>query len=196
VGVSTSPKQFAGKIERFGKLLNDTKVPLNACGLAGKRIFEASAASAGALGVKPTGKRKLIGARYDFIKGGGGDGGSIVVTYTGPAHLLNNPISPHFIAPSGFGSRSTLAKAGQGIGAVTAFGGSGRGMLTGLKQKGRRNKGGKRALTIGDGVWAYAFHPGTHGKSFFDRAKGLCVNKLPNIYAKSGITDPLRKVFG
>lgn len=196
MGVSTSPKQLAAKLERLGKDLNDPKVALNATGLAGKRIFEASAAAAGALGVKPAGKRKLIGARYDFVREGTGSG-AIIVTYTGPAHLINNPISPHFIGPSAFGSRSTLAKAAEGIGAVSAFGGSGRGMLSGLSQKGRRrNRGpGKRALTIGGELRAYAFHPGTRGKSFFERARELSVKKLPDVYAKSGLTAPLRKVF-
>lgn len=194
MGTSTTGAQFAAKLDRFAKDLNDPRVGLNAAGLAGKRIFEASAVGAGALGVKPKGKRKLIGARYDFVKGAPG-GGAIIVTYTGPAHLINNPIAPHFIAPSGFGSRSTLAKAGQGIGAVTAFGGTGRGQLTGLSRRGRRNKGGKRALTIGDNVRAYAFHPGTGGKSFFQRAEGLCVTRLPNVYAKSAITAPLSRIF-
>lgn len=203
MGVSTSPAQLAAKFEKLGKDLTDPKVPLNAAGLAGKRIFEASAASAGALGIKPSGKRKAIGARYDFVKGEGA--GAIIVTYTGPAHLINNPIARHFIAPKGFGSASARSRLGQGIGALSAFGGSGRGVFAAagagrsFQQRGgrlvsRKRRGGM-ALTIGDDFRGYAFHPGTKGKSFFQRAKELSVKRLPSVYAKSGLTEPLRKAF-
>lgn len=95
MGTSTSGRQLAGKLERFAKDLDDPKLALNATGLAGKRIFEASAAGAGALGSHIKGKRKLIGARYDMAR----DARSVVVTYTGPAHLINNPTAPHRIEP-------------------------------------------------------------------------------------------------
>jgi len=169
--------------------MRDQRVPLNATALHVKRIMESSAAKAGALGNKPAGKRKAIGVRYNVRPP------VALVSYTGPAHLINNPTRQHFIAPSGFGSRSTLAVAGSGIGAVTAFGGSGRGMLSGLSQKGRRRKGGKRALTIGGNVRAYAFHPGTPGKNFFQRARLQAVKTAPAVYGRSGITVPLRRAF-
>lgn len=192
MGTSTSPDQLARKIERLAKGLNDVRIPLNATGLAGKRIFESAAASAGALGKRPAGKRKIVTAGYDLTN----DGRAVVVTYKGPAHLINNPTRPHFIAASAFGSRSVLAGAGRGIGAVTAFGGTGRGMLTGLSQKGRRRaRSGKRALTIGSNLRAYAFHPGTPGKGFYKVARSIAVKRLPAVYAKSGVTQPLKMVF-
>jgi hypothetical protein len=160
MGTSTTGAQFAAKLERLGKDLNDPKVALNATGLAGKRIFEASAAGAGALGVKPKGKRKLVGARYDMGKGAT----SVVVTYTGPAHLINNPTRPHRIEPR-------------------------------RPRGGRSRRRGASALTINGDVRAWANHPGTRGRDFYSKARAICVNKLPNVYAKAGITAPLSRIF-
>ncbi len=194
MGTSTSGAQLGAKFMKLAEGLSDTTIPLNATGLAGKKIFESAAAGTGALGVKPAGKRKAINARYDLMKSAPG-GGAVVIAYIGPARLLNNPTAQHFIAASAFGSRKTLAGAGTGIGAVTAFGGSARGMLTGLKGARRRRKAGKRALTIGGGLFAYAFHPGTPGKQFFQFAEKTAVTKLPSIYARTGLTGPLKKAF-
>ncbi|MFW6091952.1 MAG: hypothetical protein ACODAF_08710 [Actinomycetota bacterium] len=196
MGVSTSPQQLARKVDGFARDLGDTRLALNATGLAVKKIMEGTAASAGALGATPSGKRKGIGVRYD-VRGGTRGSGAVIVAYTGPAHLLNNPTSPHFIAPAGFGSRAALSEVGRGIGAVTAFGGSARGMLgsPGQRGRGRRRRGGKRALTIGDNVRAYAFHPGTSGKRFFQAAKPVAAQTAPRVYARAGLTEPLRRNF-
>lgn len=194
MGTSTSGAQLGAKFMRLAEGLADTTIPLNATGLAGKKIFESAAASKGALGVRPAGKRKAINARYDLMKSAPG-GGAVVIAYIGPAHLLNNPTAQHFIGASAFGSRQTLAGAAAGIGAVTAFGGTGRGMLTGLKGARRRRKSGKRALTIGADLRAYAFHPGTPGKQFFQFARKTSASKLPSIYARTGLTGPLKKAF-
>lgn len=194
MGVSTTPAQLARKIDTLTKGLADAKIPLNETGLAGKKIFQWSAAAKGALGIRPKGKRKPTNARYDLIRSDTG-GGAVVISYTGPAHLLNNPTARHFIAASAFGSRATLARAGEGIGAVTAFGGTGRGMLTGLKGARRRRKTGKRALTIGGDLRAYAFHRGTPGKGFFQVAYKTSAQRLPSVYARKGLTGPLKKAF-
>jgi len=160
MGTSTTGSQVAAKFERFAKDLNDPKVALNATGLAGKRIFEASAAGAGALGVRVKSKRKLVGARYDLSK----DSRSVVVTYTGPAHLVNNPTKPHRIEPR--------------------------------RPRGRRSRRrGATALTINGDVRMWANHPGTKGKHFYEKARAICVERLPNIYAKAGITQPLSRIF-
>jgi hypothetical protein len=95
MGTSTTSKQFAAKIDRFAKELRDQKGALNQTGMAGKRIFQQSAASAGVLGSTIAGKRKAIGARYDITRGGRG----VIVSYTGPAHLVNNPTKAHRIEP-------------------------------------------------------------------------------------------------
>lgn len=193
MGTSTSGSALGRKFMALAEGLGDTSVPLNATALHVKRIMEQSAASAGALGNKPAGKRKAIGVRYD-IRGGKGSGQALIA-YVGPAHLINNPTSRHFIGASAFGSRKTLAGAAAGIGAVSAFGGTARGMLSGLKGSRRRRGTGKRALTIGGNLRPYAFHPGTAGKGFFQKAKVRAIATAPSVYARKGLTDPLRKAF-
>lgn len=189
MGTSTSGAQLARKFAVLADGMRDQRVPLNATALAVKRIMESSAAQAGALGNKPAGKRKAIGVRYDVRPP------LALVSYTGPAHLINNPTAAHFIGPSGLGSRSALAAASRGIGAAQAFGASGRGLLTGLSQRGRRRRGGKRALTIGGNLRAYAFHPGTPGKGFYQKARLQAVKAAPAVYGRAGITVPLRRAF-
>lgn len=194
MGTSTSGAQLRRKFVRLGNDLRDTRVPLNATALHVKGIMERSAASAHALGRRPSGKRKAIGVRYNVRARPGG--GFAVINYVGPAHLINNPTEQHFIGPSAFGSRSTLAQAGRGIGAVTAFGGSARGLLTGLNQsRRRRGRRGARALTIGGNLRAYAFHPGTPGKQFFQHAKVRAIATAPEVYARRGFTEPIRRAF-
>lgn len=95
MGTSSSPAELAGKLASLANDLADTRIPLNAAALAAKGAFLASAA--GAVGRKPQGKRKAIGARYD-IKGSGPHAVAVVY-YTGPAHLLLNPTRPHRIEP-------------------------------------------------------------------------------------------------
>jgi hypothetical protein len=95
MGTSSSPAELAGKLAGLAKDMADTRRPLNAAALAAKGVFIASAA--GAVGRRPQGKRKVIGARYD-IKGNGPHA-TAVVYYTGAAHLLLNPTRPHRIEP-------------------------------------------------------------------------------------------------
>ena len=96
MGTSTSAAQFGNKINALAKELTQHKGAANRVGLAGKQIF--LGAGAGAVGRKPAGKRKIIGARYDIVKDDA-DHTLVVVTYTGPAHLVNNPTKPHRIEP-------------------------------------------------------------------------------------------------
>lgn len=95
MGISTSPAQLAGKIDRFAKELHNKQAALNKVGMAGKRIFTAAAASGGALGKKPVGKRKIISAYYDIAN----NGSMVVIGYRGPIHLIANPTKPHDIYP-------------------------------------------------------------------------------------------------
>lgn len=195
MGTSTSVAQLSRKFGKLADGLRDTRAPLDKTALAVKRIMESSAASAGVLGTVPAGKRKPVGVRYN-VRSQGNGASVAVISYTGPAHLLNNPTSQHFIGASGFGSRSSLAQAGRGIGAVTAFGGSGRGMLTGLSQRRRRRgRAGARALTINADLRPWAFHPGTAGLGFFQRAKPAAVKAAPLVYGRTGLTGPLREAF-
>lgn len=118
-------------------------------------------------------------------------GDNLTVKYTGPAHLIDKPTSQHFIGAKSLGTRGSLKGKARRVGAVAAFGGSNRGAFGSH----RRTKNGKRALTIGGNVRAYAFHPGTKGKRFFQKAKKKSYDKLPAVYARAGVTEPLRRAF-
>ncbi len=196
MGTSRSPGELVGKIDRFAKALGDTRKPLEAVGLAGKAVF--IGAAPGAIGATLAGKRKPIGARYD-LKHAKGDRPSVTVTYTGPAHLLNNPTAQHFITARRQASRARARQLALGVGAVAAFGGSARGMFGKLgKQSLSRSgiqRGGARSLTIGPNHRAYAFHPGTKGKGFAQRAKATLTQTAPQVYRRAGITGPLKEVF-
>ena len=149
MGISSSPAELAAKISKLGSELGDVRKPLTITALAGKQIFVASAASAGAA--------RLARARYDMR----GDH-SVVIRYAGAkAHLVNNPTKAHRIEP-----------------------------------RARRGRRGRRALTIGGDVRAYANHPGTHGKQFFQAARKIAERELPKVYMKAQVTDPLRRIFG
>lgn len=206
MGVSTSPAEFAGKIDRLARALNDPAVPLEAAALAGKRIFEGNAARAGVLGSTIAGKRKAIGARYDMVRASKRAGTAVaVVTYTGPAHLVNNPTAQHIIAARrlGLGRTSARSRRTKGrLGASVAFGGSASGLFGPLLAASRTTRSGavrsngRRALTIGPNLRPYAFHPGTRGKAFFQAARGQATAALPAVYGRAQLTEPLRKAFG
>lgn len=89
MGVSTSPAQLAGKLERLAKEIKDTRRPLNAAALAAKQAF--IAAEPGVVGHRVA--RGLIRVRYDIR------GNTAIVKFTGPAHLALNPTRPHQIQP-------------------------------------------------------------------------------------------------
>lgn len=61
------------------------------------------------------------------------------------------------------------------------------------RRRGSRRRRGARALTIGGNVRAWANHPGTRGKGFFQRAKAAAITTAPRVYARSGLTEPLRR---
>lgn len=166
--------------------------------MAGKVLFLSSAG--GVIGTVPSGKRKPIGARYDLGKRSAPGKGSVVVTYTGPAHLVNNPTRQHFITARRQASRTRSRRLAAGVGAVTAFGGSAQGMFGALgKQsmsRGGARRGGARSLTIGPNHRAYAFHPGTKGKGFAQKAKVAVAKSAPQVYRRTALVSPLKEVFG
>jgi len=161
MGVSSSPREFANKLDKLGRELNDVRVPLGATALHVKQLFEASAAAAGVLGTSPAGKRKAVGVRYDLK--GSGPTMQAVVGYTGPAHLMNNPTRPHRIEPR--------------------------------RGRGSRRRRGSTALVINGSVRAWANHPGTRGKGFYQKAAAVAARTAPRIYAQKQLTEPLRRVF-
>jgi hypothetical protein len=60
----------------------------------------------------------------------------------------------------------------------------------------RRGRRGRRALTIGDDVVAWANHPGTRGKDpGARRAKAAAAKVAPKAYQRVGIHEPLRRIF-
>lgn len=206
MGTSRSGAELAGKLDRFARDLRDVTVPLEATALEGKRIFERAAAGAGVLGSSIAGKRKAVGARYDLnnrkMKGIGE--GQAVVTYTGPAHLVNNPTRPHVIAARrlGLSRRRSTSRAARERDITLAFGGSAVGMFGALLAATRTTRSGAirsqgaAALTIGGDLRAYARHPGTRGKGFFQNARGNAEARLPEVYGRKQLTEPLRRTFG
>ena len=148
MGTSNSPGELAGKISKLASELGDVRKPLTVTAFAGKQIFAASAASAGAA--------RLAKPRYDIR------GHTAIIRYAGAkAHLVNNPTKPHRIEP-----------------------------------RSRRRGRGRRALTINGDLAAYANHPGTRGKRFFEAARTIAVKELPKVYMKAQVTEPLRRIFG
>jgi hypothetical protein len=204
MGTSRTGAELAGKIDKLAKDLKDVRVPLEATALRGKQIFQASAASSGALGNTITGKRKAIGVKYDIAKASKAAGtATAIITYTGPAHLINNPTRPHVIAARrlGLSRRRSTSRAARERDVTLAFGGSAAGMFGALKAATRTTRSGAvrsqgaQALTIGTSLRAYARHPGTHGKGFFQRARTVAEATLPTVYARAQITEPLKRIF-
>jgi len=191
MGTSRTAAQFGKKLDALQREFKDQKAAAGRVGMAGKGIFQT--AGAGAVGRKPAGKRKVIGARFDIIKSNTG-ATIVVISYTGAAHLINNPTKAHFIGAKRLGNRTAHRRRSAGVGAVAAFGGSNRGAFGSLRnlKAGR----GAQALTIGPNLRPFAFHPGTKGKDFYRRARSQAVDKLPAVYGKAALTEPLRKVFG
>lgn len=65
-----------------------------------------------------------------------------------------------------------------------------------VPRRGRRSRG-RRALTIGNDVRAFAEHPGTSGKDpGARRAKAAAAIVAPKAFNKVALTDPLRRIFG
>ena len=83
-----------------------------------------------------------------------------------------------------------------------AFGGSAAGMFGALlgatrtTRSGAVRSQGAAALTIGGDLRAYARHPGTRGKGFFQKARVASESKLPEVYGRKQLTEPLRRTFG
>jgi hypothetical protein len=61
-------------------------------------------------------------------------------------------------------------------------------------RRGRRGRG-RRALVIGDNVRAFANHPGTSGKRFFEAAREIATRELPRVYHRVQVTEPLKRIF-
>lgn len=185
LGTSTSAAQLGSKFAAFGMALADVGPALNRVGMSGKDIF-ATERSRVITGSTPVSSK--IRERYDLRQR------EVMIRYTGPAHLINNPTSRHFIGARMLGTRSSLRNKSRNVGTIAAFGGSNRGAFGQFAQGAHRRKG-KRALTIGGNARAYAFHPGSPGKQFFQKAKASGYQKLPDVYKTAQIVEPMRRIF-
>lgn len=100
-------------------------------------------------------------------------GDTAYVAFPGVARLVNDPTRPHFIVPKGYGG--TRKKRQQGAALLAgAFGLSGAG------------GGGGGALSIpGIGLRAWAHHPGTKGKHFFEAAGPAAMKAAAAAYTRA-----------
>jgi hypothetical protein len=64
-----------------------------------------------------------------------------------------------------------------------------------IEPRSRRGRRGRQALVIDGNVRAYANHPGTRGKGFFQKARAICEVALPRVYGREQLTEPLRRLF-
>lgn len=187
MGTSNSPEQFAAKFGKLAQDLSSNKAAMIRVAMSTKGEFEKALDRAGVDGTTPV--TRSIRVRDD-VKGD--RNATAIVRYTGPAHLINNDTSRHFIGARKLGTRKSLAAKSAGVGAVTAFGGSASGAFGSL----RSVKRGAKALTIGSNLRAYAFHPGTRGKRFFQDARARSTKSAPETFQKAQLNEPLKRIFG
>lgn len=143
-------------------------------------------------GVTP-GVSKIAGgkanARFD-IKGAGNP--TALVKYRGAFHLVENDTKRHFIGARKLGTRRGLAGRAREVGVNAAFGGSNRGAFGSLRQV----KNGKRALTVGGNLRAYAFHPGTRGKNTWPETKRRSADAAVKTLKSGMRTNMIKAGFG
>lgn len=119
----------------------------------------------GVIGHKVAGKRRAISVGYTIR--GQGVRATAIVGYRGPAHLVNNATSAHTIYPR---------------------------RRAGVRT--RRRGASVLKITHGDGGFAaFAPHPGTKGKHFFEAARFVIVRETPGKYGRLAVTEPLAKIF-
>lgn len=187
MGTSRSIAEFNKKMALLAGQIGNTDPALIELAEQGKAIFRASAAQAGALNVKLSGKRRPIGVRDDFIRYRASGEKAVIVSYTGPAHILNNDTKAHRIyrnvgTARGRGSRrlNRQASLAATFGATGAFTGGA------LKFSGN----------AGDTFRKVVDHPGTKGKKFYEKARATTERVVPPLAGRKLLTAPLRKVIG
>lgn len=136
MGTSSTANELAAKLVKGGQAVEwGTAAGVAESAVTGKAIFLANLPSRTMRNVPAK-----LGASFNMK---GGKNPTALLRYTGPAHLLNNPIGAHTIAP-----RQRQRTAG------------------GNKRRGAR------VLKFPSGEFAdgAVVHPGTRGKGFFQRA--------------------------
>jgi len=141
-------------------------------------------------GISPANKiaRRKWNVGYDVQ---GGMNATTLVSFRGPVHLVFGNTKQHTIGAKRLTTRGGLKARSTKLGANAAFGGSNRGAFGKMRAATVTNKGGitrafngKQALTIGGNLRAYAFHPGTSGKTgTWPAAKAAAIRIGPEVYS-------------
>lgn len=169
----------------------------NKAGMAVKTAWLGIAQSQG--GITPANKiaRRKWNVGYDVQ---GGMNATTLVSFRGPVHFVFGNTKQHIIGAKLLGTRNSIRKKSKLIGINAAFGGSNRGAFGKMQKQVNynqygsvrqqaakgvlRTRAGKQALTIGGNLRAYAFHPGTGGKtSVWPAAKAAAIRIGPETYA-------------
>jgi hypothetical protein len=170
----------------------------NKAGMAVKTAWLGIAQAQG--GITPANKiaRRKWNVGYDVQ---GGMNATTLVSFRGPVHFVFGDTKQHIIGAKLLGTRNSIKNKSGRIGATAAFGGSNRGVFGKMQKKVNynqygsvrqqaakgvlRTRAGKQALTIGGNLRAYAFHPGTGGKtSVWPAAKAAAIRIGPDTYAR------------
>jgi hypothetical protein len=164
------------------------KTAANKAGMAVKTAWLGIAQSQA--GISPANKiaRRKWNVGYDVQ---GGMNATTLVSFRGPVHLVIGNTKQHTIGAKRLTTRGGLKARSTKLGANAAFGGSNRGAFGKLRAATVTNRGGitrafngKQALTIGGNLRAYAFHPGTHGKTgTWPAAKAAAIRIGPEVYS-------------
>jgi hypothetical protein len=173
------------------------KTAANKAGMAVKTAWLGIAQSQA--GISPANKiaRRKWNVGYDVQ---GGMNATTLVSFRGPVHFVFGNTKQHIIGAKLLGTRNSIRNKAGKIGATSAFGGSNRGAFGKMQKKVNynqygsvrqqaakgqlRTRAGKQALTIGGNLRAYAFHPGTGGKTgTWPAAKAAAIRIGPEVYS-------------
>jgi len=164
------------------------KTAANKAGMAVKTAWLGIAQSQA--GISPANKiaRRKWNVGYDVQ---GGMNATTLVSFRGPVHLVFGNTKQHTIGAKRLTTRGGLKARSTKLAANAAFGGSNRGAFGKMRAATVTNKGGitrafngKQALTIGGNLRAYAFHPGTSGKTgTWPAAKAAAIRIGPEVYS-------------
>lgn len=190
MGVSKTGVELAAKFYAAARAVDaGKKAGVTEAAFDVKAILEASAAGAGLVKGSKLAGVKWRGVVFD-IKGTTNP--VALVRAAGPAHLHNNPTAPHFIGAKLLGTRGSLKGKSRRVGATAAFGGSNRGAFGAAREL----KRGSRALVIPgvESPRAYAFHPGTSGKGWWQRGMRRVPKAAVEAY-RAGFRRGIRKAL-
>lgn len=185
MGTSHSAKELAGKIERYAGSLDRTNERGNmavARAVKDAVLVRIDQATGGDRLLSGMGNKGKMGVRYDKVRGAS-TSHSVVVRATGPMHLVERDVRPHWIAPKE-GGRKRHARARQ-----AAFINAMTGARISLVSKG--------VLRFSDGSfrrWA-AKGGGSKGRHPFERGVEASRDDASKLW-RAAHTSELARVFG